>query len=110
MECFKLQEASTTTTTTTKPELTNRLASVLQSGGGDEDRGKPSRINNRGPPRLSEIPFENIPLEVLSSVQPGQTPPFQVKKLKFIFFFVCLARSHSQVVKGEDFQPRGLGL
>jgi hypothetical protein len=76
------QQESATTTTTPKPELTNRLATVfppqLQPQVGDEP-GKPSRINNRGPPRLSEIPFENIPLEVLSSVQPGQVPPFQVR-------------------------------
>ena len=32
------------------------------------------RINNRGPPRFTEIPFEAIPLEILSSQRPGQNP------------------------------------
>lgn len=46
---------------------------------------KPGRINNRGPPRLSEIPFEAIPLEILNSQLPGQNPvqiqqrPFQTR-------------------------------
>jgi hypothetical protein len=34
----------------------------------------PGRINNRGPPRFTEIPFEAIPLEILSSQRPGQKP------------------------------------
>ena len=58
--------------------MANRLSGLVQTPPGDV-RGKPSRINNRGPPRLQEIPFENIPLEVLSSVQPGETPSFQVR-------------------------------
>ena len=34
----------------------------------------PGRVNNRGPPRFTEIPFEAIPLEILSSQRPGQQP------------------------------------
>lgn len=34
----------------------------------------PGRINNRGPPRYTEIPFEAIPLEILKSQKPGQNP------------------------------------
>ncbi len=35
---------------------------------------KPGRVNNRGPPRFTEIPFEAIPLEILSTQRPGQKP------------------------------------
>jgi hypothetical protein len=48
-----------------------------------------SRINNRGPPRFTEIPFEAIPLEVLQSphgVKPTrvqiQQRPFHSKRIK----------------------------
>ena len=34
----------------------------------------PGRVNNRGPPRFTEIPFEAIPLEILNSQRPGQKP------------------------------------
>jgi len=34
----------------------------------------PGRVNNRGPPRFTEIPFEAIPLEILNSQRPGQEP------------------------------------
>ena len=43
----------------------------------------PSRINNRGPPRFTEIPFEAIPLEVLSSQTPGQQPIVQIQQRPF---------------------------
>ena len=43
----------------------------------------PSRINNRGPPRFTEIPFEAIPLEVLSSQTPGQKPIVQIQQRPF---------------------------
>ena len=43
----------------------------------------PSRINNRGPPRFTEIPFEAIPLEVLSSQTPGQKPIVQIQQHPF---------------------------
>ena len=43
---------------------------------------RPSRINNRGPPRFTEIPFEAIPLEVLNSQRPGQKP-VQIKQRPF---------------------------
>lgn len=72
---FDFQDALASPPTTTPREEENlQLFS--------DDRSKPSRINNRGPPRLSEIPFENIPLEVLSSIQPGQSP-VQVQQLPF---------------------------
>jgi len=48
-----------------------------------------SRVNNRGPPRFTEIPFEAIPLEVLQSKIPGgggkvqiQQRPFHTKRIK----------------------------
>ena len=43
----------------------------------------PSRINNRGPPRFTKIPFEAIPLEVLSSQTPGQNPIVQIQQRPF---------------------------
>ena len=64
-------------------------------GAGDKvDRLPPasltSRVNNRGPPRFTEIPFEAIPLEVLQSQLPGggggkvqiQQRPFHTKRIK----------------------------
>ena len=45
---------------------------------------RPSRINNRGPPRFTEIPFEAIPLEVLSGPPvPGQRPQLQIPQRPF---------------------------
>ena len=44
---------------------------------------QPSRINNRGPPRFTEIPFEAIPLEVLSSQTPGQGSNVQIQQRPF---------------------------
>ena len=41
------------------------------------------RINNRGPPRFTEIPFEAIPLEILSSQRPGQNPVVQIQQRPF---------------------------
>ena len=62
---------------------------------GEGDRFPPasvtSRVNNRGPPRFTEIPFEAIPLEVLQSQIPGgggggkvqiQQRPFHAKRIK----------------------------
>ena len=42
-----------------------------------------TRVNNRGPPKLSGIPFEAIPLEVLGNKLPGSSlipqRPFQTR-------------------------------
>ena len=45
--------------------------------------GNNHRINNRGPPRFTEIPFEAIPLEILSSQRPGQNPVVQIQQRPF---------------------------
>ena len=42
-----------------------------------------TRINNRGPPRYTEIPFEAIPLEVLTSPRPGENPAIQIPQRPF---------------------------
>jgi len=42
-----------------------------------------SRINNRGPPLLSNIPFEAIPLEVLSQQRPGARPGVAIPQRPF---------------------------
>ncbi|XP_040563775.1 uncharacterized protein [Lepeophtheirus salmonis] len=44
---------------------------------------RPSRINNRGPPRLTEIPFESIPLEVLAKPKPGKNPLVKIPQRPF---------------------------
>ena len=67
----------------------------------DEDEKKPSnsqeendyisnllkknntRINNRGPPLLSNIPFEAIPLEILSQQRPGARPGVAIPQRPF---------------------------
>ena len=42
-----------------------------------------TRINNRGPPRFTEIPFEAIPLEVLKTPRPGEQPAVQIQQRPF---------------------------
>ncbi len=57
----------------------------------------PTRINNRGPPRFTEIPFEAIPLEVLSTPRPGLQSPHQ--------------RPHKHIIRQRPFAslPPGAG-
>ena len=79
----KLQQPSLAETTTKAAPVTfvtKVPAAAVQAA------NRPSRINNRGPQKFTEIPFEAIPLEVLNSQQvPGQKPvmikqrPFQTQ-------------------------------
>ena len=60
-----------------KKEAASKLAAekeLLQSSISAVPALLPGRINNRGPPRFTEIPFEAIPLEILNSQRPGQKP------------------------------------
>ena len=62
-----------------KKEAASKLAQkekelLLQSSISAVPALLPGRVNNRGPPRFTEIPFEAIPLEILNSQRPGQKP------------------------------------
>ena len=50
---------------------------------GDLKRNR-TRVNNRGPPLLSNIPFEAIPLEVLSQQRPGARPGVAIPQRPFV--------------------------
>ena len=50
---------------------------------GDLLKKNNTRINNRGPPLLSNIPFEAIPLEILSQQRPGARPGVAIPQRPF---------------------------
>jgi len=49
----------------------------------DEIKRNITRINNRGPPLLSNIPFEAIPLEILNNQRPGARPGVAIPQRPF---------------------------
>ena len=49
----------------------------------EENKKNSSRINNRGPPLLSPIPFEAIPLEILQNQRPGARPGVAIPQRPF---------------------------
>ena len=62
----KQQSASSATSSSTidRVDFVTKLpAAAVQAA------ARPSRVNNRGPQKFTEIPFEAIPLEVLNSQQ-----------------------------------------
>jgi len=49
----------------------------------NEKKRNRTRVNNRGPPLLSAIPFEAIPLEVLNNQRPGARPGVAIPQRPF---------------------------
>ena len=49
----------------------------------EEKKKNSSRINNRGPPLISPIPFEAIPLEILQNQRPGAKPGVSIPQRPF---------------------------